>query len=247
MIKLLKNKLNKKIAIALTLVASIGIGCTLAYLTGFSDIVINTFSRASIDTDIEETTKADLTKMPVVVNNDVTDVLVRVRINVSSEFLEDMKTTVFEKYFGLAGIDDNYISESYKDHATSEYWKIEDSSADKYNCYYYYRKVLNGTDETENSPYKTEPLFDKILKNSNGTYNQFDFNNLTDDDKKILQYLNDIDITIYQESVPVTVTKDDGTKLNADKNNDGIIDNIEDANQIFEYFESNPADTESNN
>lgn len=239
MIKLLKNKLNKKIAIALTLVASIGIGCTLAYLTGFSDIVINTFSRASIDTDIEETTNSDLTKIPVVANNDVTDVLVRVRINVSSEFLEDEQITVFEEYFGLAGINGKYTSESYKDHTTSEYWKIEDSSADKYNCYYYYKKVLKGTDETSNSPYKTEPLFDKILKNSNGTYVQFDFDELTGEDKEILQYLNDIEITIYQESVPVSVTKADGTELNADENNDGYVD-IGKAKEIFAYFESNP-------
>lgn len=238
MIKLLKNKLNKKIAIALTLVASIGIGCTLAYLTGFSDIVINTFSRASIDTDIEETTNSDLTKIPVVANNDVTDVLVRVRINVSSDFVDD-QTTVFKEYFGLAGIDDSYTSEEYVNNETSNFWEIEDTNADKYNCYYYYKKVLKGTDETSNSPYKTEPLFDKILKNSKGTYVQFDFDELTGEDKEILQYLNDIEITIYQESVPVSVTKADGTELNADENNDGYVD-IGKAKEIFAYFESNP-------
>ena len=88
-----------------------------------------------------------------------------------------------------------------------------------------------------------------MKQNGNGDYTSFYDENgdlIIDDDKDILKYLNDIDITIYQESVPVTVTKDNGTELNADINNDGKVDNIEMAKEIFKYFESNPG-KESNN
>lgn len=248
MIKILKNKLSKKVIISLILVGFIAVGSTLAYLFDISDLVTNTFSRASIHTEIEEdTTKTDLTKNPSVINTDVTDVLVRVRLSISSD--EDVDgQSIFEKYFGLAGIDCNYaVTEELTAENNEDYWE-RDPNDDRYNCYYYYKKVLKGTDEAANSPYKTEPLFDKIMKkNGNGDYTSFYNENgalLDVKDKTILQYLNDIEITIYQESVPVTVTNDD-IELNADPNGTGNVD-IDRAKKVFEYFESNP-DKESNN
>lgn len=250
MIKILKNKLSKKVIISLILVGFIAVGSTLAYLFDISGLVTNTFSRASIHTEIEEdTAKTDLTKNPSVINTDVTDALVRVRLSISSD--EDVNgQSIFEKYFGLAGIDCNYaVTEELTGENNEDYWK-RDPNDDRYNCYYYYKKVLKGTDEAANSPYKTEPLFDKIMKkNDNGDYTSFYNENgaLIDyEDKTILQYLNDIEITIYQESVPVSVITKDGRKLNADPEGTGDV-NIEEAKEIFAYFESNPSDTESNN
>ena len=252
MMKILKNKLNKKIMISLILVGFIAIGSTLAYLFDISGLVTNTFSRASIHTEIKEETDTDLTKKPIVVNNDVTDVIVRVRLSISNKEL-------FREHFGLAGIDDNYTS-IYTDETTEiladplSYWNKESEASDSYDCYYYYSKVLKGTETgLDGTPikHKTEPLFDKILKKiEDGSYAKFAFKAdgsvENDSDIEILKLLESIDITIYQESVPVTVTKADGVVLNAVED-DGVSVNIGTAKEIFKYFESNPADTESNN
>ncbi|BFK22481.1 hypothetical protein F300043A5_07760 [Massilimicrobiota timonensis] len=245
---ILKNKLSKKIIISLVLVLCIGVGGTMAYLTGFTDTVVNMFTKASIDTEIDEdTSKTDLTKNPSVINKDVTDALVRVRLSISSDEVEDQ--SIFEKYFGLAGIDAFYQTEnvSYTGQRTSEYWK--QVGDDRYNCYYYYKKVLTGING--DNP-ETEPLFDKILKNDKGTYTVFydDDGKLIDPDKnkEILKYLNSIEITVYQESVPTKITTKNGNVLNADPNGDDII-NDEEMNtvySIFDYFQSN-SDTSINN
>ena len=146
MIKILKNKLSKKVIISLILVGFIAVGSTLAYLFDISDVVRNTFSRASIHTKIEEdTSRTDLTKNPSVVNTDVTDALVRVRLSISSD--EDVDgQSIFEKYFGLAGIDCDYaVTEELTEKNNEDYWE-KDTSDDRYNCYYYYKKVLTGKD-----------------------------------------------------------------------------------------------------
>lgn len=252
MMKILKNKLNKKIMISLILVGFIAIGSTLAYLFDISSLVTNTFSRASIHTDIKEETDTDLTKKPIVVNKDVTDVIVRVRLSISNKEL-------FREHFGLAGIDDKYTSvytdETKKTPADQlSYWTKEAETSDSYDCYYYYKYVLKGKETNSNgntTQHQTEPLFDKILKkNENGSYKKFEYNIdgliVDKNDIETLKLLESIDITIYQESVPVTVTKADGTVLNADPNGTGNV-YIDQAKQIFDYFESNPADTESNN
>ena len=246
MMKILKNKLNKKIMISLILVGFIAIGSTLAYLFDISSLVTNTFSRASIHTEIEEdTSKTDLTKNPSVINTDVTDVIVRVRLSISNKEL-------FRQNFGLAGIDDNYTS-VYTDEAEENladelsYWGKELENSDSYDCYYYYKYVLKGK-ETDSSGkpilHQTKPLFDKILKKKvDGSYTKFVYNSdgsIADPyDIETLKLLESIDITIYQESVPVTVTKADGEVLNADPNGTGDV-NIGIAKQIFAYFESNP-------
>lgn len=249
MMKILKNKLNKKIMISLILVGFIAIGSTLAYLFDISSLVTNTFSRASIHTEIEEDKNmTNLTKNPSVVNIDVTDVIVRVRLSISNKEL-------FEKHFGLAGIDANYIiTEGLTGKDNRSFWTMEPEDGDRYDCYYYYGFVLKG-EETDSSgktiQHQTEPLFDKILKKTDElTYTTFEFNDdgsvKNKDDIDILKYLNDIDITIYQESVPVTVTKADGTELNADPKGTGDV-NIEEAKKIFAYFESDPDAAPSNN
>lgn len=250
MMKILKNKLNKKIAISLILVCFIAIGSTLAYLLDISDLVTNTFTRASIHTEIKEDEKmTNLTKNPSVVNTDVTDVLVRVRLSITNKRL-------FEEHFGLAGIDDSYtsvfINEDEKEPAPAlKYWTmVDENNNGRYDCYYYYNDVLEGKDgETTHS---TEPLFDKILKKiekSTDPYVEFVFNddesvkNL--EDVEILKKLESIEITVYQESVPTKITTKDGRTLNAVKQ-DGFVD-IGVAKEIFAYFESNPESDTSNN
>ena len=252
MLKILKSKLNKRIAISLILVSFIAIGSTLAYLFDVTDLVTNTFTRMSIHTEIEEDENmTNLTKNPSVVNTDITDVLVRVRLSITGK-------AIFEENFGLAGIDDVYTSvfvdeEKTKPASAMSYWSIDTDSSDKYDCYYYYKSVLKGTENNGVTQYRTEPLFDKILKKTNNEtdpYVEFAFNAdntaANKGDIEILKNLNSIEITVYQESVPVIITKDDGTVLNANTDNNGEID-IGIAKQIFTYLESNPDAGTSNN
>lgn len=249
MMKILKNKLNKKIAISLILVCLIAIGSTLAYLFDISSLVTNTFTRASIHTEIKEDDEmTNLTKNPSVVNTDVTDVLVRVRLSITGK-------DIFEENFGLAGIDDVYTSVFTDDTKQNpaqafSYWVKESETSDRYDCYYYYKSVLKGKDgETTHS---TEPLFDKILKkieNPTDPYVEFEFKDdesvVYPEDVEILKKLESIEITVYQESVPTKITTKDGRTLNAVKQ-DGFVD-IGVAKEIFAYFGSNPESDTSNN
>ena len=164
--------------------------------------------------------------------------MVRMRLNISN-------VDEFEEYFGLRGID---TTES--DSGTNNtieygmYWKIAEEKTDKYNAYYYYQNVLSPNESTT-------PLFTQILyKSETEGYIPFyviDEESSTDEKtvyklndaiepskaNEALLKLNNITITLYQESVAVKV-KD----WNADENGDGVIDANGDATLIWKYFDS---------
>lgn len=252
--KLLKN-LNKKttIIISLIIVGLLSVGIGIAFLQDHTQVLTNIFGLASIDTEIkEDIVEGDLTKAPKVVSTDKseTDAMVRMRLNISN-------VEVFSKYFGLAGIDTvENDSGTNSGISAGMYWKIEDGeNNDPYNAYYYYQHVLQPKGEDHDS---TNPLFTQILYKyeDNGETKFLPFYVLDSDNQsqenpgyvlnpeipedqkmrvmKALSYLNDITITLYQESVPVKI-KD----WNADANGDDIIDNNTDhATEIWEYFDS---------
>lgn len=242
--KLLKN-LNKKttIIISLIIVGMLSVGIGIAFLQDHTQVLTNSFGLASIETEIdEEIVDGDLTKAPKVVSTDKseTDAMVRMRLNISN--VEE-----FEKYFGLKGIDTN--------NSSCNGWQKDSDVVDKYNAYYYYQYVLEPGESTN-------PLFLQILYkyNDNGQtkflpFFVLDEGNLESENaiyklnpeipknqqnrvKEALSHLNDITITLYQESVAVKV-KD----WNADKNNDGVIDDKGDATHIWNYFDSDEAST----
>lgn len=254
--KLLKN-LNKKttIIISLIIVGMLSVGIGIAFLQDHTQVLTNIFGLASIDTEIKENiVHGDLTKAPKVVSTDKseTDAMVRMRLNISN-------VKVFSEYFGLKGIDTvEGNSGTNSDIPDGMYWEIEDGENDRYNAYYYYQHVLQPKDEGHDS---TNPLFTQILykyedggdtkflpfyvlDNDNQSQENSDYvlnPNIPDNQKErvmeALSYLNDITITLYQESVPVKV-KD----WNADANGDGIIDHDTDhATEIWEYFDSKEA------
>lgn len=250
--KLLKN-LNKKttIIISLIIVGMLSVGIGIAFLQDHTQVLTNIFGLASIDTEIDEDiVDGDLTKAPKVVSTDKseTDAMVRMRLNISN-------VEVFSKYFGLKGIDtveDDSGTNSYI--SDGKYWKVGDGENDRYNAYYYYQHVLQPQGEGHDS---TNPLFTQILYKyeDNGITKFLPFYVLDDDNqsqenpdyvlnpeipedqmekaKEALSYLNDITITLYQESVPVKVND-----WNADENGDGIIDSYDNAIEIWEYFDS---------
>ena len=250
--KLLKN-LNKKttIIISLIIVGMLSVGIGIAFLQDHTQVLTNIFGLASIDTEIEEDiVEGDLTKEPKVVSTDKseTDAMVRIRLNISN-------VEVFSKYFGLKGIDTAENNSGTTNNEEGTYWIKDSNSIDKYNAYYYYQHVLQPQGEKHDS---TTPLFTQILYKykENGETKFLPFYVLDDDNQiqgnpvyvlnpdiptdqkekatEALSYLNDITITLYQESVPVKV-KD----WNADANGDGIIDNNTDhATEIWEYFDS---------
>lgn len=226
------NFKNKKITTAIIFLIVVGVmalGITVAYLSTHTGSLINKFELGDLDisTELDENVKGDLTKEPLVENTGTSSALVRVRLSIGNKDL-------FAKNFGLKGIDT--VVENVGTSKTGG-WQIDGS--DKYDAYYYYSTPLKGKTNTN-------PLFSKILKNVDGTYSEFEFDgNDTDGftpkneaDIKILQNLNKIGITLYQESVPTKIKTKDGTTISAIKD-DGTV-NIDKAKEIFDYFESNP-------
>lgn len=242
---------------------------TIAFLQDYTGTVTNTFSLKSIDTEIEENNHdTTLTKMPFVKNTDVTDVMVRIRLDISGDFSQ----------FALAGIDGKYVigsnfnqsdlkneeNLSFKecgqystDNSVNDFWIQDPTGEDnRYSCYYYYKNVLKskGSKDTNDNPLDvTQPLFDRILlkyEMDDGTikllsYKEaFENPELYPDAVKKFAELENIQITVYQESVPVTL-KDGDNLYNADRNNNGIIDSFEeepivqDKEFIWQYFMTN--------
>lgn len=233
-----KNKKISSTIISLIVVGILAVGVTVAYINDQTEFLTNMFSIADLDisTKIEEDVKGDLTKVPTVINTGSADALVRIRLSISNK--ED-----FEKNFGLSGID------TKKQNVGINGGWIADNPEDRYNTYYYYSMVLKGNSDPEVNE-RTNPLFDMVLNYEDSTYTPFDFveepkdvfTPKNEEDVKKLKLLNDIGITIYQESVPTQIKTKDGTVLNAikkdDKGND-VVD-IDIAKKIFQFFESNP-------
>ena len=219
--------------LSLIVVGGILTGTSFAILQDKTGSLTNVFKLQSIDTDIDEEFKGDLTKEPRVVNKDVSDALVRVRLTISNK-------EIFESNFGLEGIDSDPKSEN---------WQC-DNPDNKYDTLYYYTKVLKANDNDPGTDVDvTTPLFTKILKKTEeGTYMDFEFEpnsdgtfSPNDEDIEILKLLNDIEITIYQESIPVhaVITNENGNKeyVNAVDSDGDIIEDK--AKQLWEYYDGN--------
>lgn len=256
------KKLSKRTRIISLMILLVMVSATtIAFLQDYSSTVINSFSMKSIDTEIEENNhNTTLTKAPFVENTDITDVMVRIRLNISGDFSK----------FALAGIDTGYAvgsdnfngllaegeensfsqcGEYAKDEFSKQYWQpIIQDGEDHYSCYYYYKKVLKAKDDNSTLDV-TQPLFDRILLKVevNGEIQYISYNLATDDQKLEFAELENIQISLYQESVPV-VLNDGDTISNADSNNNGIIDAfeetpiVEDTEHIWQYFKTNTKD-----
>lgn len=248
------KKLSKRTRIISLMVLLVMVSATtVAFLQDYTSTITNSFSIKSIHTEIEENNHdTTLTKAPFVKNTDVTDVMVRIRLEISGDFSQ----------FALAGIDTGYAvgSENFdelpgegeeitfyecgtyiKDEMSDKYWTaVMQDGENKYSCYYYYNKVLKANDEKSTLDV-TQPLFDRILLRviENGETNYISYNEASHEQKKEFAALEKVKISIYQESVPLEVKYDNSTlKADVDENDNVNIDGSG-TKAIWDYFMSN--------
>ncbi len=262
------NKLPKKTRIISLMILLVMVSATtIAFLQDYTNTLTNSFSIKSIHTEIEENNhSSSLTKIPFVENTDVTDVMVRIKLDVSGN-IDDL----FPNKFVLAGFDENYkyaigsdgfssiqfdetaVNSGYykSGELTRQYW--ERVGNNPYSCYYYYKNVLkaSGTTKTidENEQKKeirldaTQPLFDRILLKV-GDNDYISYDQADEAQKEEFAALENVTITIYQESVPLTVTKEDGTVLKVEYDSNGQITGFDNKNsdtfKIWDYFMNSP-------
>ena len=243
------KKTNKTITIIISLlvISVLGVSLSFALLKDEAGTLINNFKPADIDTEIEENNNgADLSKAPSVKIGEKfkTDSIVRMHLSISN-------VDEFEQYFGLKGIDTKEDNSGIKVNDEGTYWIKDSNSDNRYDSYYYYMGILS-LDSNEGST-STSPLFSQILyhKDENtyvpffvedtenpGTYIINEETGLNSEKaKKILSVLSNIEITIYQETMPEEFSIGE-TKYDADSNDDGIVDNIGNALNIWNYFDT---------
>lgn len=256
------KKLSKRTRIISLMILLVMVSATtIAFLQDYTSTITNSFSIKSIHTEIDENNQSStLTKIPFVKNTDATDVMVRIRLDISGNtdnlFPDTFVLAGFGEDYGYAVGSDNFNNITFDDETvmcgqyksgelTSTYWTQDGTNP--YSSYYYYKNVLKAQGTTgiiEENNIKTEipldvtqPLFDRILLKvvNNGETSYISYDQASSEQQKKFAALENIQISIYQESVPVSL-KDGDKTYNADKNNDGVIDSIEDANYIWNYF-----------
>lgn len=166
-------KTHAKLCIAVLALALVTVGGTLALMAVSSNSVINSFTAASIDTEINEVV-GEGTKQVSITNKGPSDAYVRARIMVSG--VEKDQVEIVGSVPSDAGIAANKV---YLVMPNSAIWKQAAGETEK-DDFYYYLGVLPKGGETDNL--LTEVVFGSALKN----------------DQKFLEGFN---ITVYHESV----------------------------------------------
>ena len=167
-------KTHAKLCIAVLALALVTVGGTLALMAVSSNSVINSFTAASIDTEIKEEVGGDGTKQVSITNKGPSDAYVRARIMVSG--VEKEQVEIVGSVPSDSGIDANKV---YLVIQNSTTWKQATGETEK-DDFYYYLGVLPKGGETDNL--LTEVVFGSELAN----------------DQKFLAGFN---ITVYHESV----------------------------------------------
>lgn len=147
----MKKKRMIQAVLSVLLIAVIAVGGTLAYLVASDNPVVNTFTFAKVDTDIDEPSGGNgAAKKPKIQNKGNTEVFVRAKVVVTT--LEGSSQLVTEDDLEI-----NYNKEGYAPPAesgwvnTDAYWYKSAAS----DGWYYYSEKL----EAEQF---TEPLFDGL-------------------------------------------------------------------------------------
>lgn len=258
--KFIKRLSKRTRIISLMILLVIVSATTIAFLQDYTNTITNTFSLKSIETEIKENNHdTTLTKMPFVKNIDVTDVMVRIKLDISGDFSNFALAGIDTQYkVGSTFNDDDLTNESYNfiscgkydtSDYTSNYWvAVPNNSEERYSCYYYYKyplKAKNSKDDKNNPLDVTQPLFDRILLRDGNEF--VSYKDATAEQKSKFAELQNVKITIYQESVPLTVIKEDDTVLNVEYNNNkeiiGFNDEESETYQIWYYFMNNPSNT----
>ena len=167
-------KTHAKLCIAVLALALVTVGGTLALMAVSSNSVINSFTAASIDTEIKEEVVGEGTKQVSITNKGPSDAYVRARIMVSG--VEKDQVEIVGSVPSDAGIAANKV---YLVMPNSAIWKQAAGETEK-DDFYYYLGVLPKGGETDKL--LTEVVFGSALES----------------DQKFLEGFN---ITVYHESV----------------------------------------------
>lgn len=171
-------KTHAKLCIAVLALALVTVGGTLALMAVSSNSVINSFTAASIDTEIEEGVGGDGTKQVSITNKGPSDAYVRARIMVSGVEKDQVEIVSGEP----ANVEANkvYLVMPNNSNANGKWCKEKESENDQYSDkFYYYLGVVKRDDPTENLLEKV--VFGENLKND--------------------EFLAGFNITVYHESV----------------------------------------------
>lgn len=170
-------KTHAKLCIAVLALALVTVGGTLALMAVSSNSVINSFTAASIDTEINEVV-GEGTKQVSITNKGPSDAYVRARIMVSGVEKDQVKIVSEEP----ANVDENkvYLVMQNNDNVNGKWCKEQEHENDEYSDkFYYYLGVVKPDDPTEN-------LLEKVVFGEN----------LQND-----EFLAGFNITVYHESV----------------------------------------------
>ena len=173
-------KTHAKLCIAVLALALVTVGGTLALMAVSSNSVINSFTAASIDTEIKEVLTDGNKQVSIVNKADSSDAYVRARIMVSG--VEKDQVEIVGRMPSDAEIDADkvYLVMPNNSNANGKWCKEKESENDQYSDkFYYYLGVVKPGDPTKN-------LLEKVVFGEN----------LQND-----EFLAGFNITVYHESV----------------------------------------------
>lgn len=172
-------KTHVKLCIAVLALALVTVGGTLALMAVSSNSVINSFTAASIDTEIEENLTQG-NKQVKIKNYGPSDAYVRARIMVSGVSKEKVNIVTKEPSEAAIEPDCVYLVMQHNGGTTGEWCKEISSENDDYSDdFYYYLGVLAEDDYTEE-------LLSKVIIGSELQNEEF---------------LKQFTVTVYHESV----------------------------------------------
>ena len=171
-------KTHAKLCIAVLALALVTVGGTLALMAVSSNSVINSFTAASIDTEIKEVL-TDGDKQVSITNKGSSDAYVRARIMVSG--MKSTDVVIVDQVPNTAEPNKVYLVMQNNGSASGQWSKESSSLNDTYSdAFYYYLGSLGNNENTSN-------LLEKVVLGSTLAADQ--------------NFLKDFTVTIYHESV----------------------------------------------
>lgn len=186
-------KTHAKLCIAVLALALVTVGGTLALMAVSSNSVINSFTAASIDTEINEVV-GEGTKQVSITNKGPSDAYVRARIMVSGVSKEKVKIVDKEPAVDAIETDCVYlVMQNNANSAGTGIW-YKDQEPEKYSDdFYYYLGVLPAGGSTEE-------LLSKVIIGKDLQSND--------------EFLEQFTVTVYHESVLAIEQPEEGQTVN---------------------------------
>lgn len=185
-------KTHAKLCIAVLALALVTVGGTLALMAVSSNSVINSFTAASIDTEIKEEVGGEGTKQVSITNKGPSDAYVRARIMVSGVSKEKVKIVDEEPAVNAIETDCVYLVMQNNANSAGRWYK--DQEPEKYSDdFYYYLGVLPDGGSTKE-------LLSKVIIGKDLQSND--------------EFLEQFTVTVYHESVLAIEQPEEGQTVN---------------------------------